>query len=93
MINYLEERNNKINIFILFKCRIGLRAFSKKCNTELLICVRLMLDISFAISYLPVGVLWGGHLKTWHVGALGTLSSLIGFYQALSERMQDKKHS
>jgi len=51
-----------------------------------------MLDISYAISYLPPGVLWGGRLKTWHVGALGTISSLIGLYQALSRQMKSWKY-
>lgn len=67
------------------QCKTTLKDLRKKCNTELLTCVRLLLDISFATSYLPPGILWGGRLKTWHVGALGTLSSLIGFYQALGK--------
>ena len=44
----------------------------------------------YAVSYLPPGTFWGGKLKTWHVGALGTLSSLIGLYQALSQRAKHK---
>lgn len=56
----------------------------------LLTCIRLILDISYAVSYLPPGVFWGGRLKTWQIGALGTLSSLIGLYQALSKRMISK---
>lgn len=44
----------------------------------------------YAVNYLPPGTFWGGKLKTWHVGALGTLSSLIGLYQALSQRAKLK---
>lgn len=57
---------------------------------ELITCTRLILDISYAVSYLPPGVLWGGRFKTWHVGALGTVSSLIGLYQALSKQAKSK---
>lgn len=73
--------------------QVALEALGKKRNFELLTCTRLMLDISYAVSYLPAGILWGDRLKTWHVGALGTISSLIGLYQALSEKVQDKKCS
>lgn len=60
-------------------------------QNELLISTRLILDISYAISYLPSGILWGGQMKTWQVGALGTVSSLIGLYQALSKMAKQKK--
>ncbi|OXU30628.1 hypothetical protein TSAR_003642 [Trichomalopsis sarcophagae] len=59
-------------------------------NNELLICLRLMLDLSYAVSYLPAGTLWGGKFSAWQVGALGTISSLIGIYQALSKRIAQK---
>ena len=50
-----------------------------------------MLDLSYAVSYLPPGKLWGGRLSAWQVGALGTISSFIGLYQALSKRIAEKK--
>ncbi|XP_043464678.1 peroxisomal membrane protein 11C-like [Leptopilina heterotoma] len=55
-------------------------------RSELVTCIRLILDFSYAVSYLPKGTLYGGKLKTWQVGALGTLSSLIAIYQALNKR-------
>ncbi|XP_053978991.1 peroxisomal membrane protein 11C [Hylaeus volcanicus] len=72
--------------------QIALTTVSRQGWNELLTSVRLILDISFAVSYLPSGVLWGGQLKTWQVGALGTLSSLIGLYQAFSKRIEQKKY-
>lgn len=65
-----------------------LKDLNKQRRSVLLTCTRIVLDISYAISYLPPGVFWGGRLKTWHVGALGTISSLIGLYQALSQQMK-----
>ncbi|KYN34923.1 Peroxisomal membrane protein 11C [Trachymyrmex septentrionalis] len=67
---------------------ITLKDLNEHRRSALLTCTRTMLDISYAISYLPPGVLWGGRLKTWHVGALGTISSLIGLYQALSRQIK-----
>ncbi|KAG7213444.1 hypothetical protein KM043_002720 [Ampulex compressa] len=72
---------------------IALNTIRKQRRNELLTSLRLLLDISYAVSYLPRGTFWGGKLKTWHVGALGTLSSLIGLYQALSKRVEQKKCS
>lgn len=76
-------------------CNAGaaLKAVNKHRWNESLVCIRLLLDISYAISYLPAGTLWGGKLKIWHVGALGTLSSLISIYQALSKRAEHKNQS
>lgn len=65
-----------------------LKEINEQRQSAVLVCTRLALDISYAISYLPPGVLWGGRLKTWHVGALGTISSLIGLYQAFSQRLK-----
>ena len=66
-----------------------------KRNYQLFTCARMVLDLSYAISYLPRGSLWGGRLKTWQVGALGTLSSLIGLYQTFknfeSRKTQEMK--
>lgn len=77
------------------KSHINTGAVSKLVNidrrNELLTCIRMLLDLSYAISYLPKGILWGGRFKTWQVGALGTVSSLIGLYQALSKRITKKK--
>ncbi|XP_033362262.1 peroxisomal membrane protein 11C [Bombus vosnesenskii] len=70
--------------------RIALKTVSRQRWNELLTCIRLVLDISYAVSYLPSGTFWGGQLKTWQVGALGTLSSLIGLYQALSKQAKHK---
>jgi len=66
-----------------------LKDIDEQRRSALVACTCIMLDITYAISYLPPGVLWGGRLKTWHVGALGTISSLIGLYQALSRRLKN----
>lgn len=76
-----------------YDIRIALKAISKQWWNELLTSTRLALDISYAVSYLPPGVFWGGKLKAWQVGALGTLSSLIGLYQALNKRSAHKRYS
>lgn len=79
-----QVKTSVIYLFLfLFECRM-LKSLNEQRQNMLLTCTRIILDISYAISYLPPGVLWGGRLKTWHVGALGTISSLIGLYQALS---------
>jgi len=77
----IELKRNNPNTQIM-------KDINEQRQSALLICTRIVLDISYAISYLPPGVLWGGRLKTWHVGALGTISSLIGLYQALSRQMK-----
>lgn len=59
----------------------------------MLTCTRLLLDLGYAINYLPTGILWGERLQTWHVGALGTMSALIAIYQALKNRIEAKKLS
>ncbi|KAJ8674110.1 hypothetical protein QAD02_005372 [Eretmocerus hayati] len=70
--------------------RFNQRLHRAQLNNELLVCARLMLDLSYAVSYLPPGTLWGGKFSAWQVGALGTISSLIGVYQALSKRIAQK---
>ncbi|XP_076174218.1 peroxisomal biogenesis factor 11c isoform X2 [Ptiloglossa arizonensis] len=89
----LKKLNNYKTHLSEINCdtRIALTTISKQKWNELLTCTRLILDISYAISYLPSGVFWGGWLKIWQIGALGTLSSLIGLYQALSKRAEQKK--
>ncbi|NWI67908.1 PX11C protein, partial [Todus mexicanus] len=39
-------------------------------------------DLCNAIHWLPPGFLWAGRFPPWLVGLLGTVSSLIGIYQA-----------
>lgn len=48
--------------------------------------VRLSLDLTHAVSTLPPGWFWGGKLKTWHVGAIATLSATIGIYQYFAKK-------
>ncbi|NXE07152.1 PX11C protein, partial [Lophotis ruficrista] len=43
-------------------------------------------DLANAIHWLPAGFLWAGRLPPWSVGLLGTISSLIGIYQAARGR-------
>lgn len=69
-------------------CDIGvaLRQLKAQQRDQLWTCLRLVLDLSYAVNYLPAGILWGGKFKTWHVGALGTVSSFIVLYQLLNKR-------
>lgn len=62
------------------------RTVNNLMRSKKLVCIRMMLDLTFAISYLPAGKLWGGKLSSWQIGGIGTISSFIGLYQALSER-------
>lgn len=49
---------------------------------QLLTAVRCSSDLAQAINYLPEGFLWAGKLEKWHIGVLGTVSSIISLYQA-----------
>ncbi|XP_015598047.1 peroxisomal membrane protein 11C isoform X2 [Cephus cinctus] len=73
--------------------RVTMGLVQAQQRNELLTSLRLVLDVSYAVSYLPSGVLWGGRFKTWHVGALGTISSLIGLYQAFSKQIAQQKNA
>ncbi|XP_015176404.1 PREDICTED: peroxisomal membrane protein 11C isoform X2 [Polistes dominula] len=66
-------------------------SINRDIQEELLTCLCLLLDITYAVNYLPSGVLWGGFLKTWHVGALGTISCCVSVYRALHQRVMQKK--
>ncbi|XP_011311696.1 peroxisomal membrane protein 11C [Fopius arisanus] len=68
-----------------------LKTIDKKLTNEILTCGRMLIDLSYAISYLPPGTLWGGKMITWQIGALGTVSSIISLYQSLSKRVPTKK--
>lgn len=54
-------------------------------KSEVLSIVSNMADLSNAIHWLPPGFLWAGRFPPWLVGLLGTVSSLIGIYQASRE--------
>ncbi|NWT46111.1 PX11C protein, partial [Chroicocephalus maculipennis] len=51
-------------------------------KAEVLSILTDMADLSNAIHWLPPGILWAGRFPPWLVGLLGTVSSLIGIYQA-----------
>jgi len=53
---------------------------------EMLTCLRLSLDFIHAVNTLPSGFLWSSKLKTWQVGLIGTLSSVLGMYQLFAKR-------
>lgn len=57
---------------------------------EMISIVRLSLDLTHAVSTLPSGWFWGGKLQTWHVGAIGTLSAMIGIYQFIVKKRLKK---
>lgn len=51
-------------------------------KAEVLSILAQAADLSNAIHWLPPGFLWAGRFPPWLVGLLGTVSSLIGIYQA-----------
>ncbi|KAM8986602.1 peroxisomal membrane protein 11C isoform 3-T3 [Ara ararauna] len=51
-------------------------------KAEVLSILAQVADLSNAIHWLPPGFLWAGRFPPWLVGLLGTVSSLIGIYQA-----------
>ncbi|KAM9369116.1 peroxisomal membrane protein 11C [Phaethornis superciliosus] len=51
-------------------------------KAEVLSILMDVADLSNAIHWLPPGFLWAGCFPPWLVGLLGTISSLIGIYQA-----------
>ncbi|NXI60277.1 PX11C protein, partial [Chloroceryle aenea] len=53
-----------------------------QAKAEVLSILREAADLSNAIHWLPLGFLWAGCFPPWLVGLLGTISSLIGIYQA-----------
>lgn len=53
---------------------------------EILTCIRLSLDLIHAINTLPPGFLWASKLKPWHVGLIGTVSSILGLYQIFAKK-------
>ena len=77
-------------MLLLFYCRFNKERLRSQQNSELLSCLRLLLDLSYAVSYLPKGTLWGGKFSAWQVGALGTISSFISLYQSLSKKKAQK---
>ncbi|XP_067168783.1 peroxisomal membrane protein 11C isoform X1 [Apteryx mantelli] len=51
-------------------------------KAEVLSIISSLADLSNAIHWLPPGFLWAGWFPPWLVGLFGTISSLIGIYQA-----------
>ncbi|XP_054280549.1 peroxisomal membrane protein 11C [Macrosteles quadrilineatus] len=49
---------------------------------ELMSGVRSACDLAMAIHWMPDGFLWAGTLKEWHIGALGTLSTVLSLVQS-----------
>lgn len=54
---------------------------------ELLTSLRLSIDFVHAVNTLPPGFLWSSKLNTWHVGLIGTISSILGIYQIYYKRL------
>ncbi|NXQ82862.1 PX11C protein, partial [Nyctibius grandis] len=75
---------------VLFQLRRKLRTSSPRSQketkaqvkAEVLSILTDVADLSNAIHWLPPGFLWAGRFPPWLVGLLGTISSLIGIYQA-----------
>ncbi|KAF1430522.1 Peroxisomal membrane protein 11C, partial [Spheniscus humboldti] len=58
------------------------REVKARVKAEVLSVLADLADLSNAIHWLPPGFLWAGRFPPWLVGLLGTISSLIGIYQA-----------
>lgn len=68
----------------------ALEALMAKQKMEMISIIRLSFDLIHSVSTLPSGWFWGGKLKTWHVGALGTMSATIGIYQYIAKKRLQK---
>uniref|UniRef100_A0A182RXY0 Peroxisomal membrane protein 11C n=1 Tax=Anopheles funestus TaxID=62324 RepID=A0A182RXY0_ANOFN len=64
-----------------------------KQRMEAISILRLLLDLIHAGSTLPKGMLWGGRFQTWHVGLIGSISSLLGLYQYVAKKRIVKQSS
>lgn len=64
--------------------RLAMVGLVHQQKSELITAIRCAADLGHAINSLPEGWLWAGKLQRWQVGALGSISSLLGLYQALS---------
>ncbi|NXC30112.1 PX11C protein, partial [Campylorhamphus procurvoides] len=51
-------------------------------KAEVLSILMSTADLCNAIHWMPPGFLWAGRFPPWLVGLLGTISSLVGIYQA-----------
>jgi len=49
---------------------------------ELISGIRSACDLAMAIHWMPEGFLWAGMLREWHIGALGTVSSILSLIQS-----------
>lgn len=65
---------------------VFLQKLQAKERFQIITCIRLSLDIVHAVSTLPKGFLWSSSLKTWQVGVVGTLSSVLGLYQIFAKK-------
>ncbi|KAJ8962130.1 hypothetical protein NQ318_018087 [Aromia moschata] len=65
---------------------VPLEKLLKMQKFEVLTCIRLTLDFVHAVNTLPPGFMWSSKLKTWHVGLIGSLSSILGIYQIYYKR-------
>lgn len=74
----------------MFQFSAALTSLLARQRMEMITAVRLSIDLTHAVSTLPAGWFWGGKLKTWHVGALGTLSAIIGIYQYIAKKQLKK---
>lgn len=89
---YIQQKKNNLKYehlfetFFFFAFRKALEALSIKQKMEFISIIRLSIDLMHSVSTLPSGWFWGGKLKTWHVGALGTLSATIGIYQYFAKK-------
>ncbi|GLV44083.1 Peroxin 11c [Carabus blaptoides fortunei] len=78
-MSYLQK--NKMHATMDAEFKVNLIKIIGRQKLEALTCIRLSLDLIHAISTLPPGFLWSSKLKSWHVGFIGTLSSVLGIYQ------------
>ncbi|PSN58400.1 Peroxisomal membrane protein 11C [Blattella germanica] len=46
-----------------------------------------------AVHYLPEGFLWAGKLEKWHIGLIGTVTSIISLYQSVHKIVNHKNNA
>ncbi|XP_036305990.1 peroxisomal membrane protein 11C isoform X3 [Pipistrellus kuhlii] len=57
-------------------------AAEARIQSELVTVLSNLADLANAVHWLPPGFLWAGRFPPWLVGLLGTISSLLGVFQA-----------
>lgn len=88
--NRQKVSGNLLRMYIIIHYLVNFSVSIEKITLmqkfELLTSIRLLIDLVHAVNTLPPGFLWSSKLQTWHVGLIGSLSSVLGIYQVYYRR-------